>query len=332
MAGCFLLLSCGVPKGRLRISGTYESFKEGADFLIVSTDGGLNHLDTLHIVGGEFDKMYDLTGDATYHIVYPDNSDLMLWAHSGDHIQIKESGDGLWKVKVEGNEENELYMQFRLQNVPTDSISLRQSAAQFIRQNPASSVSQYLLCQYFILSGSVPPDSVQQLYDVIQKALPQDAKVANLGGQIQQKYTLQKGQMMPSFDIVTSDSIHRNLSYYKGKNLVIYFWAGWQSSVAYLHHSMTKLKQDLASPEGSAAPLKIELLGYSLDVDSATLRVNLNDEAKEIPTFCDLQGFNSPLAYKLGVRTLPLIVCVGPDGRIRCVCKDAKDAKAVLEK
>ena len=332
MVGCFLFFSCGVPQGRLRISGTYESFKEGADFLIVSADGGLNNIDTLHIVGGEFDNMYDLHDDATYHIVYPDHSDLMLWAHSGDHIVIKESGEGLWKVKVEGNEENELYTQFRLQNVPSDTISLRQSAAQFIRQHPTSTVSQYLLCQYFVLANSMPSDSVQRLYDVIQGALPQDPQVATLGGQIQQKYALQKGQKMPAFDIVTPDSIHRNLSLYKGKNLVIYFWAGWQSSVAYLHHNMVKMKQELTNPVGNADPVKVELLSYSLDVDSTTFRINQSEEAKEIPTYCDLQGFNSPLAAQLGVRTLPLIVVIGPDGRIRSVCKDPKDARSVLEK
>lgn len=325
-----LLSACGVAEGQFRIRGTYDSFKQGADFLIVSPDGGLNRLDTLHILAGDFEYTCDLSEDATYYIVYPDNSTLTIWGHSGDDIRIKESGEGLWNVKVEGNAENELYTQFRLQNAPNDTTKLRQSAARLIRQNPTSAVSQYLLSQFFILAKDVDADSINTLYQVIQDALPQDPEVATLGGQIQQRFTLRKGNKMPDFDIITGDSVHHTLGKYKGKNLVLYFWAGWQGSVAYLHKTLADMKKELAHPADGTKATEVELLGYSLDVDSVTLRINKSEDAKDIPTYCDLQGFSSPLASQLGVRTLPLIVAIDKNGKILTVCKEAKDVRKAL--
>ena len=326
-----LLMSCGVPEGQLRISGTYESFKEGADLLLVSTDGGLEHLDTLHVVAGEFDYSCDLNGDATFHIVYADNSQLPLWVHSGDHIRIKEKGEGFWKVQVDGNEENELYAQFRLQNAPTDTIQLRNSASQFIHQHPASAVSQYLLCQYFVLSEEIPSDSINRLYNLIRTALPQNSDVAALGGQIQQQLALRKGSKMPEFDIITNDSIHRNLKSYKGKNLIMFFWAEWHSSSSYLSQSLYELKEELSNPTDGSKSIPVELLSYSLDIDTITSRINKDDGTKKIPTYCDLQGFNSPLANRLGVRNLPLIIVIDTNGNIKCTCQDTKDVRKIFK-
>ena len=328
-----LLASCGVPEGQLRIRGTYESFRQGADLLILSTDGGLDHLDTLHIIGGEFEYTCDMNDQATYSIIYADNSQLTIWAHSGDDIRIKENGQGLWNVNIEGNEENELYTQFRLQNTPTDTTMLRKAAAQFIRLHPASAVSQYLLCQYFVLTQEIKADSIDRLYDVIQKALPQDPKVATLGGQIRQRSTLRKGNKLPSFDLVTLDSVHHTLKQYHDKNLVLYCWAGWHSSATYMHHALYEIQKEFEHTTSDSLSAPIELLSYSLDIDTTSLRINRGtDELKNIPTFCDLQGFNSPYANRLGVRTLPLIIVVGKDGKILDLCSDAKAVREVLKK
>lgn len=319
LGSILLLIACGVPRGKMRVSGTYESFKDGAQFLIVSTDGGLNQIDTLHVVSGEFDYMCSLNEDATFYIVYADNSNLPLWVHSGDHIKIKEGREGLWKVEVKGNEENELYSQFRLENAPNDTAQLRQSAARFIRQHPTSAVSQYLLSQYFILTQDIPTDSTENLYQAILQSLPEDPKVATLGGLIQQKNTLRVGAPIPNFDITTTDSIQRTYSQYKGKHLIIYFWSGYlQSGTTYMTQTLLKAKKEKGVP--------VELISYNMDVDKSTFLINRGDENEEIPTHCDLQGFNSPLATLLGIRSLPQIVVVGPDGIIKCVTKDPSKA------
>lgn len=332
-----MLLACGTPKGRLRISGHYENIKQG-EFLLLSTDGGLDHVDTLYIRGGEFDYETDLTDDATFCIVYPNLSQLVLWAHSGDAIEIKGDAQDLWHVEVKGNEENELYTQFRQLCVLSDTLKLRENASSFIREHAASPVSQHLLCQYFVHTDDISQDSTMALYDVISKALPGNPQVATLGGLIRQRYVLAVGKQMPDFEVTTLDSTHHKLSHYAGKRLVLYFWAGWQGNGSVIHRELAAARDKIA--DKSAAGTKVSdgtvsdkvssvkssvpvaLLGYSLDVDTLSFNLNKPSEERRIPTALDLQGFTSPLVSALGIRHIPTFVVVGPTGKVELLSHD----------
>ena len=324
---CCTFLSCGVSHDQVRLRGKYANIKQG-DFLLFSPDGKIPRIDTLHVVNGEFEYVCDFEGEGTLCILYPNNSQLMLWARGGDDLRIEADVQDLWNTVVKGNPENELYTGFRRQNAPTDTVALRRSAAGFIRQHAGSPVASYLLRQYFVAPYDVPMDSTECLYRVIQEALPQDAGVTRLGGVIQQCYALQEGMPMPAFDLVTTDSVHHRLSDYKGKHLVLYFWAGWHSSSNYLHQQLDNLRRELREPsEEGKRKQDVALLGFSLDTDTLTFRVSQPTKEQDIPTFCDQQGFNHPLLTQLGVRSLPLFIVVGTDGKVWKVASEFREVE-----
>ena len=51
---------------------------EQAELYLYSPDGGLDHLDTLHVVGGKFSWQHPLGADATFFIVYPNTGGVCL--------------------------------------------------------------------------------------------------------------------------------------------------------------------------------------------------------------------------------------------------------------
>lgn len=314
----FVMYSCGTPQGKLCIEGEYKGINQ-ADFLILSTDGGIDHVDTLHLRNGEFEYLCDLSYDATFSIVYPNNTNLIIWAHSGDDISIDGDAQELWKVKVKGNKENELYTEFRQQCEENDLVSLRNTAARIIRQHPENAVSVHLLTQYFLMSDDVPADSINRLYDVLSQAQPESPKVAALAGIIRHSTALRKGAPMPSFDVVTADSTHHSLASYKGSPFILYFWAGWQGNAYVLHRELATIKEQSND--------SVKVLGYSLDVDSLSLRINGPSSQTGIPTYCDYKGFNSPLVGKLGITSLPRIILVGGDGKIQRIESDVTKLK-----
>lgn len=302
-----IIAGCGVPRGQLRIRGEYNHIDQ-ADFLIYSTDGGLQWVDTLHLRQGEFEYYASLSNSATYHILYPNNDELVIWAHGGDDIHIEGDAQNLAAVKVSGNEENKLYTEFRRRVVKSDSIPARQLAASFIRQHPLSDVSLYLLERHFLHAmPALPADSVQKLYQVLRKAQPRNNAVATMGGRIRQLYALNKGKAVPDFSLMTSDSVIHKLSEYRGKQLLLYFWAGWMNTsqgVQRIIQDSIKSRKDLCA------------ISYSLDVDSASFRIARMDSTITLPTYCDYQGFQSPLVKQLGVTELPLAVLVDEKGKI----------------
>lgn len=322
------LTACGVPEGQMRISGEYKGLPQ-ADFLFISTDGGLDMVDTLHIQQERFEHTIPLNGDATFNIIYPGNTlQLMLWAHSGDDIRIEGSQDDLWHVTVKGNEENELYTEFRQQCEANDTTQQRQTAAAFIREHADSPVATYLLTQYFILPDGLPTDSVQRLYKVVLDAQPQNTTVIALGGQISQRRVLRVGKHLPDFKLTTLDGKDRRLKDYKGKTLILYFWAGWQGSSYVLHRDLSQASLDAAALRGH----EVEMLSYSLDVDSITLATNRNDDLFPIPTFCDYAGFEGSYVKQLGINNLPLILIIDTKGKIEYRTQNIEDAKKYLKK
>lgn len=315
--GVFLLaiiiVGCGVPRGQLRIRGEYQHLDQ-ADFLLYSTDGGLEWVDTLHIRQGEFEFVTALAKNATFHILYPNNDELTIWAHSGDDVVIDGDAQDLLRVKVKGNEENELYTRFRRLVADNDSVPVQNLAAAFIRENPLSPVSVYLLERHFLQCiMPLPQDSVQKLFRVLQKAQPKNNEVALLGGRIQQRYALAVGKTMPDFALRTTDSKTLKLSDYRGKRLLLYFWAGWISSSQGAHSIIA---------DSIAANKNLRAISYSLDVDSLTFQITRADSTVNIPTCCDYQGFQSPLVKQLGITQVPMAVLVNERGKILAADKE----------
>lgn len=308
-----------MPRGQLRIRGEYQHLDQ-ADLLLYSTDGGIEWVDTLHIRQGEFQFVTTLTQDATFHILYPNNDELVFWAHSGDDVVIDGDAQDLSRVKVKGNEENELYTEFRRQVADQDSVPVQNHAAAFIRQYPLSPVSIYLLEHHFLKCVTpLPQDSVQKLFRVLQKAQPKNNEVALLGGRIQQRYALSVGKAMPDFNLKTTDSKSHKLSDYRGKHLLVYFWAGWSSSSQGIHSIIA---------DSMATNKDLRVLSYSLDVDSLTFRVTRADSTVNIPTYCDYQGFQSTLVKQLGITQVPMAVLVDEKGKILMA---EKEVSKVLE-
>lgn len=98
----FLFTSCGPRKGWIRIRGEFENLPQ-ADLLIYSPDGGLQTIDTLHILKGKFDYQTKVDdGEHTYVIIYPNFSTLSFQTHSGTDIHITGDALSLSQVKVEG--------------------------------------------------------------------------------------------------------------------------------------------------------------------------------------------------------------------------------------
>ncbi len=301
------VVGCGVPYGQLRIRGEYAHLDQ-ADFLLYSTDAGMERVDTIHIRQGEFEFLTALSRNATFHILYPNGDELALWAHNGDDVVISGDAQSLSKVSVKGNEENELYSEFRQQYEPGDTVAIRRLAAAFIRQHPVSAVSLYLLEKHFLHAPDVlPSDSVRRLYQVLRKAQPRNNEVALLGGRIQQRYALQKGKAVPDFSLTTVDSVKHSLSDYKGHQLLLYFWAGWIGS----SHGTHRVIADSLESRSS-----LRALSYSLDVDTLTFNVT-HDSTLNIPVYCDYQGFQGTLVKQLGITQLPMAVLVDERGRIK---------------
>ncbi len=194
----FALLSCtGHPK-EVRIEGEFANIEQG-EFLIYSTDEALDRLDTLRIQNGTFFYKLPTSIPATLHILYPNRSELVVFATPGADIFVKGDAQNLSEVEVSGSEDNECYTNFRKETIGKSAAETKSIAHDYILQYPTLAMSQYLFTTYFLCDTDTPVPVATELYDSLCRACPDDLALSKLSTHVRALGKIRVGNLLPDF-------------------------------------------------------------------------------------------------------------------------------------
>ena len=314
----FALLCCtGHPK-EARLEGEFANLEQG-EFLIYSTDEALDRLDTLRIVDGIFSYTLPTVQPATLHILYPNQSELVVFAGPGDDIVIKGDAQNLSEVEVSGSEDNELYTEFRQETNGKSAEETKNIAHNYILEYPTHAVSRYLFTTYYLCDEEASVKETTALYDSLCRACPDDLALSKLSSRVRSLGLLRVGNPLPDFSLTLKPGHGGNGAEqrtikkgdYNGKLLLIAFWANWKGGSAGAIYRARRLRREL-----KGRGKDIELISYSLDADETQLYRNEERDSIDFPSYCDFLSLSSPLVQKWGIRELPYIILVTPDGNI----------------
>lgn len=319
-----LFLSCTGHPNEVRIEGEFEHLEQG-EFLIYSTDEELDRLDTLHIQDGAFSYSLPALQPATLHILYPNRSELVVFATPGADILVKGDAQNLSEVEVSGSEENERYTEFRRDINGKSAADTRSIAHDYILQHPTLAMSRYLLTTYFLCDTTTSASEATELYDSLCRACPDDLALSKLATHVRAIDKIRVGSPLPDFSLTLQPGHGDNGSEertiqrddYKGKLTLIVFWASWKGASKSALFRARRLRREL---KGKGK--EISLISYSLDADERQLTRVERTDSIDFTSYCDFRCFYSPLVQKWGIRDLPYIILVTPDGRIAAAGSD----------
>src|SRR5690606_18563093 len=107
----------------------------------------------------------------------------------------------------------------------------------------------------------------------------------------------------------TIDGRAFDLAAYKGKTVVIHYWATWCEPCK---QDMALLKQ-LADKYGKQG---LAIVGVNLDSDAESLRAYLASNRPAWHHVREPEGLDGPLANEMGILTLPTMLLVDKNGRV----------------
>ncbi len=326
------LLGCGGTAGQFRLCGDFDHLEQG-EFFIYSPDGGLNTLDTLRLRVGKFDYSVPLTGNATYYILYPNNSEQVVFGESGKVVKVKGDARSLNEVEVKGTEENEVYTKFRKESLGLSTEKLDTLARDYILRYPTMQMSKFLLNKYFVLPEKSNQQIMWEVYDSLCRANPSDVILSNLSNDIRRKNVLEVGAQIPPFNLTTrrvefktykkdkktkkdkvetrvieSTEVSDTTSTYKDKPLLMVFWATWRSGSA----SGLFRARNLMNDQHDC----IVGLCYSLVVEYSDLKSVERRDSIDYPSYCDFLSWNSPLVQEWGIKELPFFILMDKERKI----------------
>ncbi len=126
-------------------------------------------------------------------------------------------------------------------------------------------------------------------------------------------------------DTLSADSL--DLSKYKGKVVVLNFWASWSKASRTENKNLVRIYQKYKSNA------KVVFVSVSLDTDQASWKSAIEeDELAWKDHQCDFKKYESPIAVKYNVNTLPKILLIDANGAVSASSAKMIDLENSIDK
>ncbi|MRG43782.1 redoxin domain-containing protein [Chitinophaga sp. SYP-B3965] len=178
-----------------------------------------------------------------------------------------------------------------------------------IRSHPGDYLSLYLLRYWVFNDLTKQKDTLLQLYNGLTPALKQLEEAKLLKTQIDVLYALQPGMLAPAFSAPDPKGAAIHLSDFKGKYVLIDFWASWCGPCL---ESIPEMKKTYAQYKDK----QLEVLGVSLDDKQKAWKDALAKYDLPWVNISELKGWDGEIGKQYNIRSIPQNVLIGKDGRI----------------
>ncbi len=317
-----LLTACSSGVGTFRLEGKFKNMNQ-AEFYIFDIQRGFK--DTITVQRGRFAYEIAVDDTTTLELMFPNFSTIPIIAHSGAVLQMEGDASNLKQTKVTGTEENDELTSFRLRTSKMTPPQEREEARKFITEHPASHISFYLLQDCFVQPVNPDYREAYRLSKLMAEATPTKMPVVLLHKQL---YELQRGvpgSKLPLFYVLDTDGKVRSNKDLSKKINVVCLYASWNYDSQRILREVQRLQRK--------HPNDIALMAISIDATFRETSDRIKRDTITAPIICDGKLWQTPLARKMGLVTMPSNLIADSKGKIlKRDFKEPKDIKDEIEK
>ena len=302
----FILSSCGSDRKTFLLEGTFKGFNQGE--LYIYGMNGSHRLDTISVVKGKIHYEVTLEDPVTLSLVFPNFSEIPIFAEPRAEVEIEGDASHLKETKISGTDVNEAMTSFRLKTGKMTPPEAAQAAETFIKENPASPISLYLLNKYFTQIPKPDYKKAIGLVNELRKAQPDEPSLKGLAEKMKGLDILRDGATLPSFtakDIngrtVSSSDLNATVN-------IIFTWAKW-------NYESVNMQRQLAFFQRRYKD-KLKIVGICVDADQKGCRKTAEQDSVKWSTICDGKMWEGPLVQQLGLSYIPDNIMTDSKGKI----------------
>ena len=328
------LYACGpVKKDKATITADITGLKDSVVYLSIPVADSAK-TDTLRVKDGKFSWTGEVDGPTKVFLMFPtryadfflENADIHITGHADSLSNLTVTGSASQdeykayeaSLKSITDQEDKLYGKYE-EVQKNDSAKgaweeqlaeLRQQrrtkTMHYIAANPKSPVSVSKLADMAVMGEYKQLDSLYQLLDA---SAQQTSTGQRLGTRIA---TLKKsaiGEPMIDFTQPDVDGNPVNLSDFKGKYVLLDFWASWCGPCRAENPNVLKAYNAYKDKN-------FTVVGVSLDDKGEKWREAIKEDGMPWIQLSDLKGFRNDVAKEYGIQAIPSTFLLNPEGII----------------
>lgn len=333
----FFACTSQAPKDSYTINGDITGLKDSLVYFRTNI-GDSMVLDSAKVTDGKFTFNGKAEEPKMASIFLQDRRGGFNFYVENAAIDIKGNVDSLSEVKITGaptqeewdkfqadlkpinDQEDSLYQQFQAANMQHDTAaaaaiqkqaseldSQKEAAAKkFVEQNPKSFISLNLL-RSLVYSSEYA--DLNKMYTSLDTSLQHSVSGVKIGEQLDKMKATAIGEQAIDFTVNDVNGNPVSLSSFKGKTVLIDFWASWCGPCRAENPNVVKAYNKYKDKN-------FTILGVSLDEDASKWKEAIEHDKLAWTQVSDLKGWDAEAAGKYGVKAIPANFLIDQDGKI----------------
>lgn len=294
-----LLASCGTDSHHFSLEGRFLKMNQG-QFFVYSPDGAISGIDTIMVQGGRFAYEIPCEEEGTIVIVLPNYSEIPVFVEPGKSVDLKADASHIKDIEVTGTDTNDRMTKWRKNTSSQSPDGLVKQAEQFIKDNPSSIISRWLLRKYFIVTAKPNLKKARELVKLMSEKADKDASVVRLSVGLE-NVPLQVGDELPVFTAKDLQGKSVQASQYRLGKTVILVWATWDYEGQSISRRVARKIEEMKS-QGKQVP---KVLGISIDASAVDAKKTVGSDSTAWSTICDGLMWKSPVVKAIGTTKVP---------------------------
>lgn len=294
-----LLASCGADSHHFSLEGRFLKMNQG-QFYVYSPDGAISGIDTIMVQGGRFAYEIPCEEEGTIVIVLPNYSEIPIFVEPGKSVDLKADASHIKDIEVTGTDTNDRMTKWRKNTSSQSPDGLVKQAEQFIKDNPSSIISRWLLRKYFIVTAKPNLKKARELVKLMSEKADKDASVVRLSVGLE-NVPLQVGDELPVFTAKDLQGKSVQASQYRLGKTVILVWATWDYEGQSISRRVARKIEEMKS-QGKQVP---KVLGISIDASAVDAKKTVGSDSTAWSTICDGLMWKSPVVKAIGTTKVP---------------------------